>query len=79
MRMTGNSAAADAAATLRRILAGIDDGTLDAEGRAGGRLRHRMEGAVAAFESMDANRPDNRSGTSNSRVGGSPEDRDDAP
>lgn len=40
----------EAAATLRRLLAEVDAGRLEAPGRAGERLRHRIEGAVAALD-----------------------------
>lgn len=48
--MTGS---ADAAATIRRLLEEVDAGRLDAPGRAGARLRHRLEGAAAALEAAD--------------------------
>lgn len=40
----------DAAELMRRLLAEVDEGRLVAEGRAGKRLRHRLEGAVAALD-----------------------------
>lgn len=44
------STRSEAAAIMRRLLAEIDAGRLDAEGRAGRRLRNRIEGAIAALD-----------------------------
>ena len=40
----------EAALILRRILAAVDRGELDARDRVGRRLVHRLEGATAALE-----------------------------
>jgi hypothetical protein len=40
----------EAASLLRRLLAEVDAGRLTAEGRAGKRFRHRVEGAIAALD-----------------------------
>lgn len=40
----------DAAAVMRRLLAEVDAQRLTLEGRAGKRLRHRMEGAISALD-----------------------------
>jgi hypothetical protein len=44
---------AEAAAALRRVLAAVDAGDLDAASSQARALLRRMEGAVAALEAMD--------------------------
>lgn len=42
----------EAAGMLRRLLAAVEEGDLDAPGSHGARLLRRMEGALAAWESQ---------------------------
>lgn len=48
--MATNADRRGAAAVLRRLLAGVEEGTLSAPGSAGGRLLRRLEGAVLGLE-----------------------------
>lgn len=40
----------ETASVMRKLLAELDAGRLDAPGRAGRRLRNRIEGAIAALD-----------------------------